>query len=222
MFNIQQNIADYFSSTKVEFSNENSWLYCHKAFGYVSDPETLALHLTAYLASWGMYRGSSGLAKTNFKVHEGAVKKILNKRDELYCTGENQKFDNLKAIVSLKEELEGYYCDIDVYWGEDLKKNKEAVRKISSTQTLISKIMLGTLGCIPAFDTNLIKGLEKINKLPENQNIPYTFNKISVSRLIEMAKAIDTKELDLPKEYVTYPKMKLLDMALFQFGLTAM
>jgi len=46
-----------------------------------ADYDYMALHLGMYLASWGMYRGSSKLlTDKSYQVHIGAVKILLNKK----------------------------------------------------------------------------------------------------------------------------------------------
>jgi len=39
----------------------------------------LCLHLAFYLASWGMYRGSSKLLQKDYKVHATSVKELMKK-----------------------------------------------------------------------------------------------------------------------------------------------
>lgn len=77
-----------------------SWEHCYKCFHDArnnSDPDYdyMSLQLAFYLASWGMYRGSSFLLQKDYKVHipvveEGkvprTVKKILSLlRREVSC-----------------------------------------------------------------------------------------------------------------------------------------
>ena len=62
-----------------------SWEHCYKAFLENRDAndeqaiDHLALHLAFYLASWGMYRGSSFLLQKDYKVHIPVVKIIQEK-----------------------------------------------------------------------------------------------------------------------------------------------
>ena len=63
-----------------------SWQHCYNAFilnrSNVDDNtfDYLALHLAFYLASWGMYRGSSFLLQKDYKVHIPIVKIIMEKQ----------------------------------------------------------------------------------------------------------------------------------------------
>lgn len=46
------------------------------------DYDYLALHLSFYLASWGMYRGSSMLLSTDYKIHIPIVKELMKEEYE--------------------------------------------------------------------------------------------------------------------------------------------
>ena len=77
---IRSSIQKFYSSIKNdENARYKSWEYCYKIFGEKQNkiaPETidlLCLHLGFYLASWGMYRGSSFLLQKDYKVHKDAV-----------------------------------------------------------------------------------------------------------------------------------------------------
>ena len=60
-----------------------SWQHCYNAFttnrGGLDENtfDYLALHLAFYLASWGMYRGSSFLLQKDYKVHIPVVKILI-------------------------------------------------------------------------------------------------------------------------------------------------
>lgn len=67
-------------------ANENgrsrSWEHCYRVFRDArTDPspdyDYLSLHLAFYLASWGMYRGSSFLLQKDYKVLSPIVEEIL-------------------------------------------------------------------------------------------------------------------------------------------------
>ena len=71
-----QLIKDYFNETmEDEHGRYLSWKHCYRAFGENRNKtddltvDYLALHLAFYLASWGMYRGSSFLLQKDYKVH---------------------------------------------------------------------------------------------------------------------------------------------------------
>ena len=67
-------------------ANENgrsrSWEHCYRVFRDArTDPspdyDYLSLHLAFYLASWGMYQGSSFLLQKDYKVLSPVVEEVL-------------------------------------------------------------------------------------------------------------------------------------------------
>lgn len=199
-------IEKFITTSDQEFHRYNSWNHCYTAFGDDKlSNETLALHLGFYLASWGMYRGSSGLLQKDFKIHIGAVQ-IIRKYPELRCSENNQvNSSNIKAIRGLIVDLKEYY---QFYPFITLKG---IVRHISATDTLISKILLGTLGCLPAFDRFFIDGVKEEKK---------SFTTLKARSLNNLFTYIEeNREIhELQKEYPQYPIMKLIDMYFWQVG----
>ena len=66
---------------KVKNERYLSWEHCYYIFSQsrntdAPDIELLCLHLSFYLASWGMYRGSSFLLQRDYLVHKHAVETI--------------------------------------------------------------------------------------------------------------------------------------------------
>jgi len=55
-----------------------SWEVCREQFEIKNQSDSHALHLAFYLASWGMYRGSSGLLQKNHRIHTFPVKILLS------------------------------------------------------------------------------------------------------------------------------------------------
>lgn len=192
-----------------KFHRFGSWNKCYDYFQNIyfknkSDDDTAALHLGFYLASWGMYRGSSFLLQNDYKIHIGVVT-ILKEKFE-----ENQiiSFEIMKAI---KENIVTHYKDNA---HPNTKGNKIA------SDTLITKILLGTLGSIPAYDRFFVDGLKKYNQTligTENESmmIPNTFSKKSFERLNEFYENnIDAFNGISDK----YPRMKQLDMFFWKAG----
>ena len=65
-----------------QYGRYRSWEHCYYIFNRARNNNArnnetyidyLSLHLAFYLASWGMYRGSSFLLQRDYKVHIGAV-----------------------------------------------------------------------------------------------------------------------------------------------------
>lgn len=179
-----------------------SWEHCFLAFQEKNDKNTLSLHLGFYLASWGMYRGSSMLLNRDYKVHENAVKILsLNKYKPLHCSNtQDVSNENISLIIELKDELSIHY-----------KENG-----VSPTDTLISKIMLGTFGCVPAYDRFFNKGLKL-------HGINAQFNESSLNQLFDFVTNNSTLITEAQKEItksssVYYPIMKLVDMYFWSLG----
>jgi hypothetical protein len=106
-----------------------------------------------YLASWGMYRGSVAIFQKDYTIHIKAVQ-IIKKYYKLRCNATNEVSEtNLDKIVKLNSELFNHYNSYKYMVNEEL-----IVRK--PTDTLISKIVIGTLGCSPAFDRYFNDGVK--------------------------------------------------------------
>lgn len=112
--------------------------------------ELSCLHLWAYLASWGMLRGSSQLLKECSMKILSVVVNYIDKLPEELWTLDVSKYKSIRArkrIIKVFNELKEKLQSI---------KFEENNKSISATTTLITKIMIGTLGCIPAFDQNFV------------------------------------------------------------------
>lgn len=192
-----------------------SWEHCYVAFKEEDDTELLSLHLGFYLASWGMYRGSSGLLQKDFTVHKKAIE-ILKSSKYTFLNTHVHKADrkHISLILELKNELKQYYET--VYF---LKGNREFY--ITPTDTLMTKIMLGTLGCIPAYDRYYIDGLREVGLKG------YRVNQQSLKSLFDFIeetynkKIIQETQNKISKNGICYPKMKILDMFFWEVGFEA-
>lgn len=211
---IQTTIEKYLNEITIdEFHRYRSWDNCHLAFGTSVQADSHVLELAFYLASWGMYRGSSGLLQKNHLIHKGAVDILFsNEGQKLKCTSTNEVAKHsINGILNLKEKLANHYRDIQFKKGVDKRK------PISPTDTLLSKILLGTLGCVPAYDRYFIDGLKE--KKIGNR----TFNNTSLNELfdfIDMNKTeiTDAQKFIFIKTKQHYPVMKIVDMYFWQIG----
>jgi hypothetical protein len=212
--NIKKIIAKYLSViTADEFHRYKSWDNCFQAFMVSKQSEIQVLELAFYIASWGMYRGSSGLLQKNHLIHKGAVDIVFSKSNQkLKCNETTEiKMENIKAILSVKDELAEHYSSIYFTKGADKPK------PISPTDTLLSKIMLGVLGCVPAYDRYFIDGLKEM-KMEQTG-----FNEASLNELFNFIDD-NKKEIDQAQKLIKtktqrhYPLMKILDMYFWQIG----
>lgn len=188
-----------------------SWENCYKAFQKNNNRETLSIHLAFYLASWGMYRGSSGLLQKNYKVHDGAVDIILDYK-HLQCSSSFEiSRNNIKDLNGLIKELEKYYGSIS------FTRNYKNY-KINPTITLITKVIMGTLGCLPAFDRYFLHGVKQEDYCFINLSefcLEYLFHFVEN---IEYNEICECQNLLNEKREMFYPKMKIVDMYFWQLG----
>lgn len=207
--NIVSNFYSEIESDK--FHRYKSWEHCYKEFSVNNDIDKLSLHLAFYLASWGMYRGSSGLLQKDYKVHHGAVEIIISSKYQSIRAFESEiKREHIPLILELFNELSKYYGDIEYV------RNREK-SNITSTDTLITKIMLGTLGCLPAYDRFFNRGLveagitQKVGKRSLNQ----LFDFIDIDN---NAGLIAKAATDTVSNNLKYPTMKIIDMFFWSVG----
>ena len=157
--------------------------------------------------------------QNDYKIHEEAVKEIIKSDyDSLVAIKFNEiEGENLEKIEKLNSFLRNHYRKVS-------QKNED--EKISDI--LITKILLGTLGCVPAYDQYFTKGFKKFNVLGSFSNKEGKLNEKSILRLVEFYKRYE-KELEEKREYFKinidnenvenkYPQMKVLDMGFWQIG----
>lgn len=96
---------------------------------------------------------------------------------------------------------------------------------ISPTVTLVSKVMLGATGCIPAYDTFFYNGLKFWNmhiKQKSKPKIPLEFDEKSYCGLIDFYQenkdSIKETNDVLAEQGFDYPVMKLIDMYFWNLG----
>ncbi|WP_025665640.1 hypothetical protein [Aquimarina megaterium] len=179
----------------------NSWNHCFKAFSDIKDTNLLSLHLGFYLASWGMYRGSGSLLQNDYLVHQDAISVI-------------KQYHFLRALKNKETEVNQTKDILDLY--SELSKAYEK-NGISPTGTLISKVILGTLGCLPAYDRFFKSGAK------ENSVTSYEINEKSLESLFqfiykEKEPLKNIQSVIYKKDKQFYPIMKLIDMYFWQLG----
>jgi len=206
-------IKTYLPDKKDILHRYASWDNCYNAFNVSAKSENHSLELAFYLASWGMYRGSSGLLQKNHLIHKEAVSILFSgKNQRLKCNKNNEVTRNdIEDILALKKELATHYSSISFV------KGKNPSIHITPTDTLLSKIILGTLGCVPAYDRYFNDGLKEMGM---------SYNKFNGSSLNELFDFIDKHRTDIDEaqQYVKtvtekhYPIMKIMDMFFWQIG----
>lgn len=208
-------IYEYYNETFLDKHHRFlSWNHCYNTFTKLRKSnesnlvDYLSLHLGFYLASWGMYRGSAFLLKNDYKIHNNAVKIILD-----------SKYDSLVGISAqdlIKEEnldlIEDISTRIRDSYATEQECNNKNINYVSDT--LVTKILLGTLGCTPAFD-RFFKNSIKNYKISTS-----SFNKKSLQNIAIFYcfynDEFEKLRIELSKCGTIYPPMKLIDMCFFQ------
>lgn len=203
-----------------------SWEYCRLAFlqyknGLPNDDkqragivDNLALQLAFYLASWGMYRGSSFLLRFDYKIHEPVVEWLLAKPFTELFDGMLYQTDEQKYMKLLFGE-KGIIAKLNEYYKNARKVVKSGeIDEVSAT--LITKILMGVYGCIPAYDRYFLDGLGKFS-------IQKKFSERGVGRLLKYIKpyqeAINNAAATLNKKFnPVYTPMKVVDMYFWEKG----
>lgn len=129
-----------------------SWEYCYAGFYQARktknpDYDYLSLQLYQYLASWGMLRGSSFLLWKDYKIHIPVIQEMLQSEYDCLQGASCQDFLNEK-VQAAWEKLDNKLIE---YYSSVRKEQCGSVKNEVST-VLRSKILLGTLGCTPAYD----------------------------------------------------------------------
>lgn len=162
--------------------------------------EASCLHLGFYLASWGMYRGSS----------------------ELLQRSARHLIPLVQAIAAAPPAL--WELDLDAYDSggialilETAGDLRRALQPVTASETLITKVMLGVFGCVPAFDTYFKNGfavatfgsgsLRRISAF-------YREHAATIEQLRQPTLDFTTGE---PTNFL-YPRAKIVDMVFFIVG----
>lgn len=108
------------------------------------------------------------------------------------------------------------YRYIEKYYAEVRNSVKQIEIKSNPSSVLITKVLMGTLGCVPAYDRYFIDGV-KNKKVASGQ-----FGKNSLLSLVKFYEENDTQFEDARRGLkacgLSYPQMKLLDMGFWQIG----
>ena len=223
-----------------EFRRGTAWNHCHNAFkeanqalsdGDSVNYDDLAKDLTIYLANWGMYRGSSFLIWLDYKFHIDAVEMMMEEKYKALFNA-NNPFSLPKYKELLFDYKKGIYVRLNRYYHDahqDVRKQQFEQGMVQSTyggqaesDTLITKILLGVYGCIPAYDTYVKKGLSLFGAQQSlNEKGIAVFGdgvkRKSLSALLYGTTLASEIEF-YRKKHSDYTFMKLADMFFFELG----
>ena len=206
-------IEAYYHHTETDpHGRYQSWCHCYQVFTSNrchKDPQTidyLALHLGFYLASWGMYR-SSFLLQKDYQVHIPIVEILLDpKYDPLLGLSAEGYLDDtvLDLLDEVSQKIRQAYAAQQPALGCTVN---------SASDTLVTKILLGTLGCTPAYDRFYVETVKQYHissgtyhrrSLRDGANYYLTYQ--------EEFEALRTK---YSNSDIQYPPMKLMDMCMW-------
>ena len=200
-----------------ENGRSRSWEHCYRVFRDArTDPspdyDYLSLHLAFYLASWGTYRGSCFILQKDYKVHTPIVEEIL--KPEYDC------LFGLACADLRNDDVRAQYTKLYDYISYYFHRIREEVRgravASSVSPVLITKILMGTLGCVPAYDRFFEEGAKYLGLEKKS------YNEDSLRELADIYEAhndrLEEARRGMRTEDLTYPQMKLLDMGFWQIG----
>ncbi len=186
--------------------------------------DNATLHLAFYLASWGMYRGSSRMLQRDYKV-------LLRASRWLHGTFWNWKSEGIELQDLLTTECPASEsADLLLNLAEDLRRilvlaqsdPVNPAHAYEASETLITKILLNVFACIPAFDTEVKKALPTL--IPRFNTGP-CLNQVKLVALREymhsnlhILKAGQTTLLH--NLGIMYPLTKIFDLYLWKLGPT--
>jgi hypothetical protein len=213
---IKNEILAFYNSLAADPSHRyRSWEHCYGYFRQHAsfDHDIASLHLAFYLASWGMYRGSSALLWKDYTIHKPAVSKILEAKYgtlwDLHFGDSGHDNTTAKLIISLSDELKKVYH-------KQIKSVNGKKKHYQPTETLITKVLLGTVGCTPACDQFFITGFRQELKFSR-------FSKKFLCRAFQFYRENEPAFLETRKAIekqggIYYPPMKLVDMYFWELG----
>jgi len=202
-------VVDKFKSKSSPYDRYTSFDYCYNYFLQTKDLnqdiEKSCLKLGFYLASWGMYRGSSFLLQHSIKQFYPTIQYINSLDKAVWSIDVDQYSDeNIQTIIQIYQDIK-----------------KHLIQKNNTDLTLITKVLLGVFGFIPAFDSYFCDsfrsisegrcGFRRLNK--KSLTIIgefYNANQDVIDKL--SSETFTTDFMTEQKTQIHYPKAKIIDM----------
>lgn len=211
--NIEQNLSSFIEEHNDENSRGKAYDCLHEVFlnEYKKgnpDYDYIALNLYAFLGSWGMLHFRSKLIRKNYK----GLTKLTKLLVEL---AKSEDYSYLVDFEISKADSVKYREDILFLKAKITETLEEDYKDISVTDTLVGKILLGTFGCMPAFESNFCNAAKK-----EFSKNTITINN-SIEKVYDWAKNNENELMSCKNKDVRlmkYPIMKLVDMVFWEAG----
>jgi hypothetical protein len=150
---IHETIQAYYGDMVDEHDRYRSWEHCYRYFrrlgpdGLAADRDHAALQLGFYLASWGMYHGSSFLLQYAYTAHFAAIDQLASPRfSELWGREFGSGVHDSELVPTI---LEAVAAIRDSY-----RPFAPPTEARQASDTLVTKYCLELLdACPPAIDT---------------------------------------------------------------------
>lgn len=212
-----ESVVEGFKRNAKPLDRYTSFDYCYNYFlstqDLKADIEKSCLVLGFYLASWGMLRGSSFLLQKSVKFYEPVIH-YTSTLDKSIWKIDVQVYndENIRTII-------GIYNDI-----KDL-----LIRNGNSDLTLVTKVLLGVFGFVPAYDTYFCKTFRELYRSRNcgfrRMNIDslkcihdfYENNKLTIDKISNATCTLDFTTGNYTD--IKYPRAKIIDMYGFSKGL---
>ena len=211
---IYDEIIEFYDQLRNDkYHRYKSWEHCFLCFQKSQEinNDYASLQLAFYLASWGMYRGSSYLLWKDYKIHEDLID-LLKQRNMISYKLDLTKENDSKNIEVIMESIK----IVKEYYANKIKCVNGKEKEVRPSITLASKVLLGINACIPAFDRFFITGM-KIN------NLGGSINSATLQNILNYYRN-NQSEFDCSCKYIKkhsgidYPPMKLVDMYFWEIG----
>lgn len=163
MIDVAANVSQYLRD-RSRIERASSFDYCFNYFQRfrtngelqaIADPEhleTSCLHLGYYLASWGMLRGSTMLHTKSYRFFEPMVRSLSKLPSTAWAIDADcYSDDSVDELLEVRDRVVAALT---------LPASSSAC-EVTPTETLVTKVMLGVLGSVPAFDTFFKRGFRE-------------------------------------------------------------
>jgi hypothetical protein len=181
--------------------------------------QTSCLHLAAYLSSYGMYRASSLLSQASMAALVPVVECLAVSNAALWQLDVDDYNEEtiglmLESVKKIRNETSRAL--------QGLRK-KKAKTPYRASDTLVTKIMMGTMGCVPAFDTYFMGalGVKRLDKESlEKVSGFYVQHRDEIDQIHHSRRTRQFASDEGGPEFTNYPltRARIIDMTLLVRG----
>jgi hypothetical protein len=203
-----ETIVNKFLSKSNPDDRYTSFDYCYNYFrtkDLTKDIEKSCLTIGFYLASWGMFRGSSFLLQKSVKHFQSTIQYIATLENSVWKIDvHNYDEKNIQTIIKIYKDIKD-----------------RLILNGNADLTLITKILLGVFGFVPAFDNYFCNTFRVIsngqcgfrNVSPKSLIFIKRFYEANQQTIDKLSKQAFTTDFETGnKTELNYPKAKIIDM----------